>query len=140
MELISPNFFLQKTFNSQFTQRYRNNRRVSKQATCPKIVLQAAVKATIRQPEMPEASNQSHSDEYEENLTTLNKLMTGKNPPAPNLIIQILDETRKKRKIWMKQEISIHEILDKYKCFTKPKWVSCFVVLDLYSSYTIPIK
>ena len=80
---------------------------------------------------MSEVSNQSHLDEYEENLTTLNKLMKGKNPPAPNLIIQLLDETRQNRKIWMKQEISIHEILDKYHCFTKPKWVSYIVVLYL---------
>lgn len=75
---------------------------------------------SLRQSDKP---NFAPSEEYEENVATLNELMKGKNPPKPSLIIQLLNDTRPKRIAWLKQEISIHAILENYLCFKKPKWV-----------------
>ena len=98
--------------------------------TRPKITLsQAAVTAAIRQSEaLTDQPQGDGMDEYEESVASLNRLIEGKNPPAPKLIIQLLEETRQKRKDWLKQEISIHDILEKYICFKKPKWVSCLAL------------
>ena len=66
----------------------------------------------------------SSSDwEYEENVATLSKLMQAKTPPAANVVKQLLGLTRNKRKDWLKEEIAIRQILQKYPCFKLSKWV-----------------
>ena len=106
--------------------------------TRPKITLsQAAVTAAIRQSEALTDQPQGDGiDEYEESVASLNRLIERKNPPAPKLIIQLLEEIRQKRKDWLKQDISIHDILEKYICFKKPKWVS-YLALHTYTQLSM---
>ena len=61
---------------------------------------------------------------YEENVGTLATLISGKNPPAAQVIHQLLDETRALRTKWLQELISIRDITAKYTCFKISKWVS----------------
>lgn len=125
MSLLSLFYIPQSTFNAQFTQRYRNNRRESRKVTCPKLVVsQATVESSAIESSKQLQDVTNEEDEYEENVETLKKLMAGKNPPKPRSVIQLLDDTREKRRKWLEEEISIHQILEKYVCFKKSKWVS----------------
>ena len=82
---------------------------------------------SVRQQVEPESSNHPDdevNDEYEENVAALQKLMDGKNPPSRKLIIQLLEQTRQKRRLWLKELVSIQNIRDKYPCFKQSHWVS----------------
>ena len=110
---------MQHTFNTQFTQRYRNCRRSSTKVTKPRVILPQTTFAAA-----PEIATDD-IEEYEENVETLSKLVKGKTPPAAHSVKQLMDITRKARVQWMKEEImSIKNILDKYPCFRISKWVS----------------
>lgn len=105
---------LQHTFNKQFTQRYRNNRRRSSGAKSIKVVLaEANVTAT--------KENTSLQDN--ENTEALKKLVKGKNPPAQT-VQNLLIATRASREKWLQTPcISIHDILEKYTVLRNSKWV-----------------
>ena len=68
---------VQHTFNVQFTQRYRNNRRGSRQAIAQKVFLAPAA-VNINQCQSP--LNDADNEEYDENIQALKKL-TGKTAP-----------------------------------------------------------
>lgn len=72
-----------------------------------------------------QSSDQSNelSDDYDDNVSNLNRLITKKNISSTQVVRQLLDQTREKRRIWLKEDISIHEILEKYTCFKQLKWV-----------------
>ena len=67
------------------------------------------------------ASTSSNDTEMEEDVVTLSTLVGGKTPPAAQTI---MDATREKRKLWLKKEVSITEIFEKYPCLKISKWVS----------------
>lgn len=124
-------FFLKHTFNNQFSQRYRNNRRErknnDKDGSSPNIT-RAIVKVRASQPAQSSSSGNSvvniEMETYEENVTALAKLINGKHYPPAKVVEELLDATRILRKKWLDEEVSIRQILDKYPCFKNPKWVS----------------
>ena len=73
-------------------------------------------------------------DEYEEDVATLTKLMSGKTPPAAQVVRQLLDSTRRKRMQWLKEEISLHDIFEKFPCLKMSKWV-CVQGLAISRAY-----
>ena len=116
-------FHYQVTFNSQFTQRYRNNRRSSRQATTPKMsatFIQATLTGVTGEPQHDEAEEGN----YEEKLSDLKKLMARKSGSSATVIKEILHDTHVQRRQWLKKDISIDEILKEYCCFSQSKWVS----------------
>ena len=102
-----------------------NNRRESKQATAPKVVLAQARAQCSQQPNSITSDEAATSDDvYEENVQTLTTLVNAKTPPPAHAVQQLLDDTRRSKRIdWLKSLISIREILEKYPCFKHSKWV-----------------
>ena len=116
---LQPFLYLlpQHTFNKQFTQRYRNNRRRSSGVKCPKIIVASA---TPNHHQSPVTS----TDEQDENVDALRKLASIKNPPAQT-VQELLNVTRSGRKQWLqKSDLSIQMIFEKYPMIQQPKWVS----------------
>ena len=68
-------------------------------------------------------SDEVETDVYAENVQTLVTLVNAKTPPSAHAVQQLLDATRSKRVNWLKNLISIREILEKYPCFKHSKWV-----------------
>ena len=56
-------------------------------------------------------------------MATLAKIIGGKTPPAAQIVRQILDSTRRKRMQWLKEDISISDVFEKYPCLKMSKWV-----------------
>ncbi len=60
---------------------------------------------------------------YKENVQTLVTLINAKTPTPAHAVQRLLDATRSKRIDWLKQLISIREIMETYPCFKHSKWV-----------------
>lgn len=97
--------------------------------TAPKIILAPSANGapspgpshTLSQ--LSGSQTSCHDVEYEENVTNLSKLMQGKHPPSAQAVMRLLDATRPKRVQWLKELVSISDILGKFPCFKTSKWV-----------------
>ena len=108
---------VQHTFNKQFTQRFRNNRRRSTKAKSLKVVLPQTNVNTN------EESVSLQEEEDKENTDALQQLIKGKNPPA-QMVQSLLTATRATREKWLQTpSISIQDILQKYSALQNSKWV-----------------
>ena len=110
--------------NKQIAQKYRNSRKRTSTANCPKLKL-ALQSESINETPDPLSS----VEEDKENIEALQKLMASRNPPA-----QTVQELLTATHIYTlkKPEISIHEILHKFPVLKEPKWVSFVVHANYY--------
>ena len=127
-------FISQYYVNKQITQKYRNSRKKTTTAKCPKLKLSHQSESSNETPESLPCV-----EEDEENVQALKKLMSSKNPPAQT-VQELLAATRTYRNQWLKKpEISIHDIMDKFPVLKEPKWV-CFVVQRIFdNTYSSPL-
>ena len=86
------------------------------------------------------SSSLSVDADMEEDVGLLRTLFEGKNPPAAQTIKQLLDSTRVKRMEWLKSEVSIADIFEKYPCLKISKWVCSFYqcVRNFRALFTLP--
>ena len=98
----------------------------------PKITLAQAIVSKSTQNSVSTGTPNADLDEYEEDIATLSKLMGGSNPPVAQVVHDLLDSTRPKRKDWLLEEIAILEIIEKYPCFKVPKWVGILLCHILF--------
>lgn len=69
-------------------------------------------------------TNNHETEEYDENVEALKKLLKTKTPSAQT-IQDLLKSTRELRLKWLSSApVSLHDILQKYPVFEHPKWVS----------------
>ena len=99
----------QITLKDQITQRYRNNRRRTPASKSNKISLP---NAACGESKIISAKNDDETEEYNENVTALRKLVKSKHP-AVQTIQDLLKATRKLRVKWLNLScapLSIHGI------------------------------
>lgn len=97
--------------------------------TEPKVIVaQPAIATPEQQLSTSSSSDDREMEDYEEDVATLSTLVKGKTPPAAHTIKQLLDATREKRLQWLRKEISITEIFEKYPCLKISKWVCKMII------------
>ena len=110
----------QAVFNKQFSQRYRNNRRISRHVTTQKVFLPTSSTSPSTGGAAQVSSGiDEDMENYEENTRALKNFF--KDAILP---LRQVDATRSMRKQWLlSPSISIQDIVKKFLIFSHSKWV-----------------